>query len=491
MSDRDDRLSALRRARGERLDPARPDIVTRIHGSGRLTPRERLELLMDADSEVPYGTIAAADLKSTAAPWIAETGGLDALCSIDGQPAVVSTTDYSDSGGGYGAARIGRLLALAREHRWPVVMFVDGGGSRARHPRAGAGHLELSGAIGPHTVFDGMAELSGWVPTISVVSGPSFAGHASIAGFSDVVIATQGSAIGMGGPPMVEAAIGKRLTPQELSSAEMQLANGGIELLVKDEAAAVDAARRCLAYWPGHRPGATDPTHGDDGTHSVAARTDWQSPVPEAGPYDMTDVIEALVDEHSFLELRAPFAPAVVTGFARLGGRSVGVLATNPAHADGMIDEHGAQKIHRHVELCDGWELPIVALIDSQGTTTRWIEKDKSVSVEPGLSRMHLRCIVAHQSRQVPLLSVQLRHGRGLAPTLLTGYSTGVSVPPVVLGWHSVELNRADGFALVRDANAFDDIIEPAQTRERLLRLLRLLPAPGGRSAKRRPVDSW
>jgi acetyl-CoA carboxylase carboxyltransferase component len=338
--------------------------------------------------------------------------------------------------------------------------------------------VELSGAIGPYTVFDGMAELSGWVPSISIVSGPSFAGHASIAGFSDVVIATRGSAIGMGGPPMVEAALGKRLTPQELSSAEMQLDNGGIELLVEDERAAVDAARRCLAYWH------------DEGSDSSADGS-WQSPVPQTGPYDMSDVVEALFDEHSFLSLRAPFAPGVLAGFARLGGRSVGVLATNPAHDAGMIDESGAQKIHRHVELCDAWGLPVVALIDTMGTRTRWVAKDKSVSLTPGLSRMHLRCVVAHQSRQVPLLAVQLRHGRGLAPVLLTGYSTGASVPPVVLAWHSVELNRADGFALVRDANAFDDVIEPAQTRERLLRLLRLLPPSGGRSAKHRSVDSW
>lgn len=479
MSGADDRLQALRRARGARLDAARPEIVTRIHGNGRLTARERLERLMDPGSEVPYGTIAAANPDPAEDPWVAETGGVDALCAIDGHPAVVSTTDYSDSGGGYGAARIGRLLALAREHRWPVVAFVDGGGSRARHPRAGLGHVELSGAFGPYTIFDGMAELSGWVPTVSIVSGPSFAGHASIAGFSDVVIATADSAIGMGGPPMVEAALGKRLTPRELSSAEMQLANGGIELLVEDEPAAVEMAKRCLAYWH------------DEADVAAATSESWTNPVPGEGSYDMADLIDALVDPGSFLELRAPFAPAVQVGFARLGGRSIGVLATNPAHDGGRIDELGAQKISRHVELCDAWQLPIVALIDTLGTTTRWVARDRSVSVEAGQSRMHMRCILAHQTRQVPLLAVQVRHGRGVAPALLTGYSTGASVPAVVLGWHSVELSRADGFALVRDANAFDDIIEPDQTRARLMRVLRLLPRGRERSAKHRSVDSW
>jgi acetyl-CoA carboxylase carboxyltransferase component len=480
----DKHIERLRAARGERADAARPQIVTRLHAGGKLTARERLARLMDPDSDVAYGTIAAFDPKanpdSPIGQWVAETGGLDAFCTIDGQPAIVSTTDYTDRGGGYGAARLGRLFATAKERRWPLVLFVDGGGSRARHPRAGLGHVELSGAIGPYTVFDGMAELSGWVPTISIVSGPSFAGHASMAGFSDIVIATRGSAIGMGGPPMVEAALGKKLTPHELSSAEMQFANGGIELLVDDEHAAIASAKRCLAYWR------------DSGTgraSSDAARI--AELVPDRGPYDVHPVIGALVDDESFTELRAAFAPSLVTGFARMGGRSIGVLASNPAIDDGAIDELAAQKIVRHVELCDAWDLPMLVLIDTIGTLTRWTDRTGAVTREPGQSRLHMRAVVAHQSRTVPLFSVQIRHGRGIGPALMTGYSTGTSVPVLTVAWPTAELDRADGWAMVRDANAFDDIVEPTQTREMILRLLRHLPKESGRRDKKRPVDSW
>src|SRR4030095_9806417 len=125
-------IEQLRAARHERSDPARPDIVTKVHRGGKLTARERLALLMDPGSEVEYGTIAAVDPKadpeSNVGRWAAETGGLDALCTIDGQPAVVSTTDYTDRGGGYGAARLGRLFALANERRWPLVLLVVGRG---------------------------------------------------------------------------------------------------------------------------------------------------------------------------------------------------------------------------------------------------------------------------------------------------------------------------------------------------------------------------
>jgi acetyl-CoA carboxylase carboxyltransferase component len=476
-------IDQLRSARGQRADAARPEVVKRVHAGGKLTARERLAALMDPDSAVLYGTIAAADPSAgpdaPGGPWVSETGGLDAVCTIDGQPAIVSTTDYTDAGGGYGAARLGRLFALARERRWPFVAFVDGGGSRARHPRAGLGHVELSGAIGPYTLFDGMAELSGWVPTISLVSGPSFAGHASVAGFSDIVIATRGSAIGMGGPPMVEAALGKKLTPQELSSAEMQLAIGGIELLCEDEHAAIAAAKRCLGYWRDRPDG--EPADDADRVADL---------VPDSGRYDVRGVIAALADRDSFLELRAPFAPSVVVGFAHMGGRAVGILASNPAFDDGVIDELAAQKIVRHTELCDAWNLPMVVLVDTAGCVTRWVARNGDVTLEPGHSRMHMRCLVAHQTRAVPLLSVQLRAGRGLAPALLTGYTTGTNVPPLMVAWPGVELNRADGFALVRDANAFDDIVDPAETRAMMMRLLRHLPRERCRPSKKRPVDS-
>lgn len=481
MTDHPTRTELLRLARTALGDAARPDVVTRIRKTGKLTARERMALLADAGSMVSYGTIAAVDPNDTGNPWVAETGGLDAIATIDGHPAIISTTDYTDHGGGYGAARLGRLFALAREHRWPFVAFVDGGGSRARHPRNGLGHIELSGAIGPYTLFDGMAELSGWVPTISIVSGPSFAGHASVAGFSDIVIATRGSAIGMGGPPMVEAAIGRRLTPTELSGAQMQYETGGIELLAGDETEAVATARRLLGYWHTRDTGPARSFHNQDAIASL---------VPSTGPYEIQPVIDTLTDPGSFIELRG-FARALAAGVARLNGRAIGVLASNPAENDGLIDEAAAQKINRHVELCDAWELPLLVLIDSTGTTTRWQDKARGSYVETGLSRVHLRCIVSHQTRTVPLLSVQLRSGRGLAPALMTGYSTGASVPVFMGAWPDAELNRADGYALVRDANAFDDIIDPRETRTILARLIRLLPLAGNREAKQHPVDSW
>ena len=223
------RIDALLKARGEQSDATRSDAVALIRASGRMTARERMHALLDPGSQVEYGSIAA---KTREGVWVPEAGGVDFVGSVDGQAVIASSTDYSDHGGGYGAGKLTRLFALAHDQRWPLVFFVDGGGSRARHPRSGMGHIELSGPVGRFGLFDGMAELSGWIPTIAIVSGPSFAGHASLAAFSDFLIATRGSSIGMGGPPMVEAALGVRLTPSELAGVAMHERLGGIDLLV-------------------------------------------------------------------------------------------------------------------------------------------------------------------------------------------------------------------------------------------------------------------
>ncbi len=472
-------IESLRRARHAQLDVARPDIVTRLHAGNKLTARERVELLLDQDSAVEYGSIAA---RSREGDWIAEAGGVDYVGTIDGQAVIVSSTDYTDHGGGYGAGRLGRLFAIAHEHRWPVVLFVDGGGSRARHPRAGLGHIETSGPIGRFSFLDGMPELSGWVPVIAIVSGPSFAGHASLAGFSDFLIGTRGSSIGMGGPPMVEAALGQRLKANDLAGAEMHEVGGGIDLLVADEPAAIAAAKRYLSYYGAHavnRP-------------AVSPLPDLDAIAPDAdSSYDMQEIIEGLCDPGSVFELRPQFARSLITALARMDGRTIGVLANQPLVDDGAIDQNAATKIARFVELCNTYEYPMLALIDTPGCVSRWPEKGKDAVVEPLLTRWHARPLIAHQQRTVPLLSVQLRRGRGLGAALMTGVSSTRGIPALRLGWPAVEIGRRDGFSAVVDHDGFDDVITPGETRERLVRLLRLFERKTDRSEKKHYIDMW
>ncbi|MFT5391897.1 MAG: acetyl-CoA carboxylase carboxyltransferase component [Gammaproteobacteria bacterium] len=481
------RIDALRTAKARQRDGARSEAVATVHGRGKLTARERVTALLDADSEVEYGSIAAVDVDGD---WIAETGGVDFVGTIGGQTVIASSTDYTDRGGGYGAGRLGRLIGLAHEYRWPIVFFVDGGGSRARHPRVGLGHTEISGSIGRFQLFDGMAELSGWIPSVAIVSGPSFAGHASLAGFSDCVISTPGSSIGMGGPPMVEAAFGITLTPNELAGAEMHETGGGIDLFVADEQAAIAAAQRYVSYLVDAPSGRASPTAGE-----IADL------VPDCGPYDMVPVLEALVDAESFLQLRPAFARSLITGFARIGGRTVGVLASQPDVNEGRIDEQAATKAGRFIELCDSYDVPIVSLVDSAGCVTTWPGKAAEDGTrgapvsEPGVSRWHTRSIIAHQHRTVPVFSVQLRRAHDLSMQIMAGSPNARSIPVLQLAWPTTEIGHVDGYSSTRNVNTFDDVIAPAETRIRIERMLRHLPqraeVRGRQTKKKHPIDTW
>jgi len=459
-----------------RTDSNRAESVTRVHLAGRKTARERLQALLDADSAVEYGAIAG---RTPDGDWVPETGGVDFVGTVDGHPVVASSTDYTDQGGGYGAGRLGRLFALAHEHRWPVVLFADGGGSRARHPRVGMGHIEFSGPIGRFTIIDGNAELSGWVPTVAIVSGPSFAGHASIAAFSDCLIATAGSSIGLGGPPMVEAALGVRISASELAGVEMHETGGGIDLLVDDDDAAIRAARDYLSYYWDRESGEVSPT---------AAGID--ALVPDQGAYDMARVIAALVDAGSVFELRPRFAPALITMLARINGRTIGVMANQPMVDDGVISNDAASKISRFIELCDAYEYPILALIDTPGCVSTWQKKNQPTVTEAIVTRWHSRPIIAHQHRSVPLFSIQVRRAGGLAPTLMTGYSSAEGTPALCLAWPTMEI-AADGFSAMKYSHAIDDVVAPSETREKISRLLRHLPRKLDRAEKKHPIDTW
>lgn len=464
------RVDAIFEARARAYDTGRPEPVARVHASGHLTARERIAALLDPGSEVEYGILQG----RAEWGWVHTLGGVDFVGTVDGHPVVASSTDYSDHGGGYGSGHLARLFALAHQQRWPVVLFSDGGGSRAQVlEETGPRFQRLQGRYsGGSGFFEGLAALAGWVPLVAVVSGPSYAGHATLAAFCDFIVSTRGSTIGMGGPPMVEAAFGMRLKPSELGPVEMHEQVGGIDLLVDDEPAAIAAARTYLSYYYDRPSGEPSPTA--DSIRSI---------VPDDGPYDMHGVIDALVDDGSVFELRPNFAASVITAFARMDGRSVGVLASQPQSPDGgAIDSNAADKIARFVQLCDAYAFPIVSLIDTPGFAVRLQDGTE----QPGMTRHHARPVRALHHRTVPLFSVQIRKARGLAAAAMSGIGTARSLPLVRLAWPTVELGAKD-----RYTQGFDDVVDPAETRDRILRVLRLTTRSLPADRKERARDSW
>jgi acetyl-CoA carboxylase carboxyltransferase component len=464
------RIDEVLEARERAYDRGRPAAVERVHANAHLTARERIERLLDPGSAVEFGILQG----RTDSGWVHTLGGVDFVGTMDGRPVVASSTDYSDRGGGYGAGYLARLFSLAKQNRWPVVLFVDGGGSRAQSLEgAGPTVARLQGRYAGGTgFFEGLAALAGWVPLVAVVSGPSFAGHATLAAFCDAIITTRGSSIGMGGPPMVEAAFGTKLTPTELGPVEMHEQTGGIDLLVNTEQEAIAAAKRHLSYFYDEPLGAPP-----------ATANELQSLVPEDGGYDMRRVIEGLVDSASYFEVRPNFAASVITAFARLEGRSIGVIASQPdSPNEGAIDPNAADKIARFVQLCDGYGLPILSLVDTPGVTC-WLEDGTEA---PGITRHHARPVRAFHHRTVPLFSVQIRKARGMAAAVMSGVGTARSLPQLRLAWPTVEIGSDSAYS-----QGFDDVVAPGETRERILSVLRLLPRTIPPGPKARPRDSW
>jgi acetyl/propionyl-CoA carboxylase alpha subunit/acetyl-CoA carboxylase carboxyltransferase component len=412
-------------------DAARPEAVARRHAQGGRTARENIADLCDAGSFIEYGQLAIAAqtrrrsiddlIRNTPADGL--VSGIGTVNGADFGPeaarCIVMAYDYTVLAGTQGMRnhhKKDRMLALAHRLKLPVVLFAEGGGGRP-----GDVDMPIVAGLNNHT-FSQFAALSGQVPVVGIVHGRCFAGNAALLGCADAIIATEASNIGMGGPAMIEGGALGRFRPEEIGPSHVQSAGGVIDVLVKDEAAAVGAARRYLSYFQG-------------------ATTRWQCADPRrlrhAVPenllrvYDMREVMRDLLDSGSLLELRAGFGAGMVTALARVEGRPVGVMANNPQHLGGAIDTEAADKAARFMQLCNAHGLPIVSLTDTPGFM---VGPDVEAQAQVRhASRMFV--VAAHLT--VPFFAVVLRKGYGLGAQAMT--AGGFDAPVFTVAWPSGE----------------------------------------------------
>jgi acetyl-CoA carboxylase carboxyltransferase component len=389
-------------------DAARPDAVAKRHALGLRTARENITDLCDPDSFVEYGALAvAAQSRRRSADDLMRNTPADGMVTgigcVNGQRVVVMAYDFTVLAGTQGMRnhqKTDRMLGVALQNKLPVVLFAEGGGGRP-------GDVDVAIVAGLNlTTFASFARLNGQVPVVGVVAGRCFAGNAALLGCCDVIIATVGSNIGMGGPAMIEGGGLGVFKPEQIGPSDVQHGNGVIDVLVDDEAQAVSAARHYLSFFQG-------------------AQTEWQAPpaqalrhvVPEnrLRVYDTRAAMDGIADEGSLLALRTGFGMGIHTGLARIAGRPVGLMANNPLHLGGAIDADAADKAARFMQLCNAHGLPIVSLVDTPGfmvgPDTEALAQVRHVS----------RMFVAAAHLRVPLLSVVLRKGYGLGAMAMTG----------------------------------------------------------------------
>lgn len=406
-------------------DARRPASVERRHQQGHRTARENISDLCEPGTFVEYGGLTlAAQRQRRSVEYLIDNTPADGLVGglgvIDGHRAVVMSYDYMVMAGTQGVHnhdKMRRLFDIARQQILPVVMLLEGGGGRP-------GDTDFSGiARLDEATFSGLAQLSGKVPTIAVVSGRCFAGNAALASISDVIIATEDVSIGMGGPAMIEGGGLGVFTPEEVGPADVQVPNGVIDVLVKDEAEAIATAKTYLRFF-------TDRLQSD---YETGDQRLLRHIVPEnrLRAYNIRHVTDLVTDSGSVLEIRAEYGVGILTALGRVAGRAVGIIANNPAHLGGAIDAPAAEKAARFLQLCDAHRLPVLSLVDTPGFMVG-PESEKTATV-----RRFGRLFVVGANLRVPVVAVVLRKGYGLGAMAMTGGD--LKAPLATLAWPSGE----------------------------------------------------
>ncbi len=479
-------LRAVRQRHEIGLDAARPEAVARRRERGRRTARENLADLLDAGTFVEYGPLlfAAQERRRSREELIARTpadGLVGGLGRVAGRACVAMSYDYTVLAGTQGMrnhAKKDRLFDLAERRRLPVVLFAEGGGGRP-------GDVDMPIVAGLDCrAFELFAKLSGLVPLVGIASGYCFAGNAALLGCCDVVIATEDSSIGMGGPAMIEGGGLGVFAPGDVGPIDVQYGNGVVDLRAADDADAVALAKRYLSYFAGTSAGdaagevAADGTtsaeageaSGDSRAHrqvSVPDQTRLRTLIPEQRKrvYDVRRVVATLFDEDSVLELRRGFGAGMLTALARLDGRPLGVVANDPTHLGGAIDADGADKAARFTQLCDAYELPLLFLCDTPGFMVG------PAAEQTATVRHFARMFLGGANVTVPIGTIVLRKGYGLGAQAMAG--GGFKAPVFTVAWPTSEFGGMGLEGAVRLGMRRElDAIEDEQERERVFEQL-------------------
>ena len=415
-------------------DENRPAAVAKRHQRGDRTARENVEDLCDPNSFMEFGALAiAAQRRRRSLEDLMERTPADGMIAgfgtvngehFDEQTARCGVLAYdytvlAGTQGHHNHKKKDRLFELAERWQTPIVFFTEGGGGRP-------GDVDTDDLFMSWLdikTFTTWPRLSGIAPRIAINSGRCFAGNAVIFGCADITIATNNSNIGLAGPAMIEGGGLGKYQPEDIGPIDIQTANGVVDLACADEREATQLAKQTLGYFQG-------------------SIKDWQTTdqrvlrhiVPEdrLKVYDVREVIQALADEGSVVELRRDYGVGFVTAFIRIEGHAFGLIANDPRHLGGAIDGDGGEKGARFLQLCDVYGLPVISLCDTPGFMVG-PESEKTAAVRRGS-----RLIIASANLSVPLFTVVLRKAYGLGAQAMAGGS--LHEPFFTIAWPTAEL---------------------------------------------------
>jgi len=490
-------IEAIEARRQRALQMGGADKIAKQHAQGKLTARERIARLLDEYSFTEVGMLAThqSQRPEMRGLYTAADGIIIGYGRIDGREVLVGAEDFTVMGGSVGQTGIikrERLFELAHQTKVPVIWLIDGSGARANE--------WVRGGWVAATHFVLMSQLSGIVPQVVATMGPCAGDPALMAPLADFVLMVKGtSMLAAGGPPIVEAAIGEKVSKEELGGSYVHCHLSGVaDNEAEDDEDCLRMIRRYLSYFPTNvyqlppRLAPTDdPERRDEALLSIVPRN-------RKRPYDMLKVIRHLVDHDSLFEIKPHYGRSVVTCLARMDGDVVGLIGNQPLQLAGIIDGAAADKMTHFIQLCDAFHIPLIFLSDVPGFMTG------SVSEREGTLRRGLRVAYAMSFVTVPKVSVVLRKAYGMGAVAMCGHKMGqvltlvwpsgefgaLPVEGGVSAGHKTELGSADDQGAKRQALEdyykqfgspfstaetfnFDDLIDPRDTRPLIIRALR------------------
>ena len=491
------RFADLDRRRAALTAGGGPDKIARQHALGKLTARERLDLLFDPESFIEYGLWVKHRCRELEGRELPGDGVVTGKGTVAGRAVMAFSQDFTVAGGAVGAlhaSKIVECLTAALKCGVPVVGFNDGGGARIQE---GVEALSGYGRIFFHNTL-----LSGVVPQVSVIAGPCAGGAAYSPALTDFIIMIERTAtMFIAGPDVIKAATGEKISEQDLGGASVHAStSGNIHFVAADEAHAITLVKALLAFLPANNL-ESPPDVPFDGVVTDDPSLDDVVPEDPRAAYDVRDVIAGLADPGSFLEVQSAFAANLVIGFARMAGMVVGFVANQPSVLAGAIDIQASTKAARFIRTCNVYNIPIVTLVDVPGFLPGVAQE------HGGIIRFGAEMLFSYSAATVPKITVILRKAYGGAYLAMCSRDLGADS---VLAWPTAEiavmgpegavrvLNRReiaaakDPAAFVRKrvaeyrathANPFraaeafhlDDVIRPSWTRRLIIERLGLL----------------
>jgi acetyl-CoA carboxylase carboxyltransferase component len=436
-----------------------PERVERQHGLGKLTVRERLDILVDPGTWVEYGLLADHMDTGLGDRHLAADGCVTGVGDVDGRRVAIAAYDFTVMAGSMGAVgefKVARMRELAVRQRIPMVWLLDSAGARIQQSTgstfAGAGAL-----------FREQVAMSGVVPMVAAMLGHCAAGTAYIPALADFVPMVKGtSSMALGGRHLVKAAVGEDVTEEEMGGSGVHTKISGVaDLEVADDRECLQIVRKYLGYFPAHNTERPPVAVTEDPVDRRVEELYDIVPTAPRRAYDMYKVIRAVVDDGDVLPMKPDWAKNVVTTFARVGGEPVGIVANQPMVLGGALDVNAADKAARFVWLCDAFNIPLVFLHDVPGFIVG------SAVEKQGIIRHGAKMLFAVSEATVPKISVVLRKSYGAGYFVMNGLAYEADW---IVTWPTAEISvmGPDGAVNIiyrKQLEAIEDEQERAQRR--------------------------